>query len=507
MIPSKKQQAIYDLWDTTDKNILIQAVAGSGKTTTLLELMAKCKWKTLYIALNKTIQLETEEKMKSRGYQHTKAVTLHSLGLSAIKNVIHKVEIDAQKNWKILQILDTKEPHYFSMKSGYYESYEEIMRLKFTLIDMNDVSRAYLENDPDTILEHMINMDKMPYENKNIDMGRLWEKFIDIREEMNNRVPLVIDFLDMIFLPARGDYYIPIDPYYLMLDEAQDFNLAQHKLIDNLINQGDIHKWIAVGDRRQSIYGFAGSYAESFDLFTTKKDVVEMPLDICYRCDTCIINIANKVYPVLIPFKESKGSVDTYFNIDKIKERPESMVICRNKGPLISLYFDLVAEGVKCKLYGDDILSSVVRFLGSYKRMSVSSAKSVMDKEMHDMELEIQNGKVTEMKKKIYYIFKENYNNFLTLSNKLNIGYSESVQSVIDSFKALFSEDGKCVTLCTIHKSKGLEADTVFILNEFLIPSPFAKSQQQLAQETNLKYVARTRAKKELFFLNISGES
>jgi superfamily I DNA/RNA helicase len=48
-----------------------------------------------------------------------------------------------------------------------------------------------------------------------------------------------------------------------MVDEAQDLNLAQHKLIDNLLGQGDIRKWVAVGDRRQSIYGFSGSHAGS----------------------------------------------------------------------------------------------------------------------------------------------------------------------------------------------------------------------------------------------------
>ena len=56
--------------------------------------------------------------------------------------------------------------------------------------------------------------------------------------------------------------------------------------------------------------------------------------------------------------------------------------------------------------------------------------------------------------------------------------------------------------LCTIHKSKGLEADVVYILNEYLIPSKFAKSPEQIKQEQNLKYVARTRAKEELYFLN-----
>ena len=60
--------------------------------------------------------------------------------------------------------------------------------------------------------------------------------------------------------------------------------------------------------------------------------------------------------------------------------------------------------------------------------------------------------------------------------------------------------------MCTIHKSKGLEHDTVYILNEFLIPSKYAMLEEQLIQENNLKYVARTRAKENLIFLNLKEE-
>jgi superfamily I DNA/RNA helicase len=66
-------------------------------------------------------------------------------------------------------------------------------------------------------------------------------------------------------------------------------------------------------------------------------------------------------------------------------------------------------------------------------------------------------------------------------------------------FKSI--DDSTAITLCTIHKSKGLEANIVYILNEFLIPSKFAS--HPLEQERNLKYVARTRAKEELYYLNI----
>lgn len=512
--PSDKQQAIYDMWENTDNNMLIQAVAGSGKTTTLMHILGMCKWKTLYIAFNKSIQVSTEEKMQSLGYSQGRAMTLHSLGLHAIKYINPKVEIDNNVRWDILKEVANRQPFYFSMKSystnsegvevKLFSNYEEIMRLKFTLLDMNDTSRNYLTNDPDEIIQYLLDMDKSVYENPGINIGDLWETFIEVREEFYSKAHLKIDFTDMIFLPARGDYYIPFDPYYLLLDECQDFNLAQHKLIDNFINQGDIHKWIAVGDRNQSIYGFTGAYPESFDLFKNKPNVVEMPLDICYRCPVDVIDSANNVYPVLIPFKKDRGIVKTITNkVNLLAKKPGSMVICRNKSPLIELYFDLVEEGIPCILSGDDIMGSVSRFLGSYKHLSIGVAKKEIEQEV----IELNSNLDTENKKIRLAILQENQKNFLILHSRLGFLYHQPVTELIDKFKTMFKGVDNSVILCTIHKSKGLEADTVFILNEFLIPSRFANSPQQMQQEQNLKYVARTRAKKEMYFLNIVNEN
>lgn len=504
MEPSSKQAAIYHEWETTDNNILIQAVAGSGKTTTLLHLLSLCKYKTLYIAFNKAIQKETEQKLIDRGLVQGKSMTIHSLGLMAIKYVHKNVEIDDKKNWKILTEVEKRRPLYFDMKSGFYKTYEEIMRLRFTLIDMNEVSRVYMENDSELLLDIMVNMDKNIYVNDAIDLKDLWQVMIDVREEFYNKSPLIIDFTDMIYLPARGDYYIPVDPYYLLIDEAQDLNLAQHRLIDNLVNQGDIKKWIAVGDRNQSIYGFSGAFASSFDLFKTKKNVKEMPLDICYRCPTLVIDSANEVYPVLIPHKTDSGVVKTFTNnFTHLKRTPGAMVICRNKGPLIDVYFELIGQEIPCRLHGDDIMGSILRFLGSYKRLSISKAKQDMETEL----IELISDQSTFLKQIKYAVMAENHKNFVTLFSKLGFSGNDSVSDLMEKFKDLFKGDRDDIILCTIHKSKGLEADIVYILNENLIPSKFARSEQQLIQEQNLKYVARTRAKRQMYFLNFNKPS
>jgi superfamily I DNA/RNA helicase len=56
--------------------------------------------------------------------------------------------------------------------------------------------------------------------------------------------------------------------------------------------------------------------------------------------------------------------------------------------------------------------------------------------------------------------------------------------------------------LSTIHKAKGLEADRVFLLEPKLIPSKFAEKKWQKEQEQKLLFVAYSRPRMELIFIN-----
>jgi hypothetical protein len=72
---------------------------------------------------------------------------------------------------------------------------------------------------------------------------------------------------------------------------------------------------------------------------------------------------------------------------------------------------------------------------------------------------------------------------------------------IIEKLKVIFSDNSDGICLSTIHKSKGLEADRVFIIHEDLMPSKHAKKDWEKAQEKNLMYVAYTRAKSVLGFV------
>ena len=74
----------------------------------------------------------------------------------------------------------------------------------------------------------------------------------------------------------------------------------------------------------------------------------------------------------------------------------------------------------------------------------------------------------------------------------------DKLVSVIDS---LFNAPGEAVILCTIHKSKGLEASRVYWLNRSKCPSKWARQNWMKVQENNLCYVATTRASSELVLI------
>lgn len=488
---SSRQAVVYNTFSTTDSNLLIQAVAGSGKTTTLMGILAIAQYRTLFLAFNKSIQEEISSRIEQAGYQHAKAMTLHSLGLMALNYHFKKVIIDKSKNYKLIKSVQEYNKGLFSKMS-----WEEKSKVNITLMEMNDVSRIYLTNDIPTIVGYMTEMDKFYYLHSSIET--LWQELLYVRTSMEDRK--IIDFVDMIYMVVDRKLDIPLQPYYLMIDECQDLNLMQHSFIEQFINQGDIHKWVAVGDRRQSIYGFSGSHASSFDLFRERENVVELPLDVCYRCPELIVEQANMVYDVMTGFKTNPGIVGYSTSFDDVKEG--SMIICRNTSPLIQAYFELLSTGKKVYLKGDDILTDMTKFLKPYGAKGI---ESVISSVVRDVVTLSQAQTLSDKDRFKKYKLEENLKNLHLLHKNFCNSENQKVNEIILKISSMFVEisDDSAVILCTIHKSKGLESKIVYILNEFLIPSKFAKSPSQLEQEQNLKYVARTRATEELYYLNI----
>lgn len=174
---------------------------------------------------------------------------------------------------------------------------------------------------------------------------------------------------------------------------------------------------------------------------------------------------------------------------------PTSAILCRNTAPLIGFAFELLARGVACHVVGKEIEIGLQILLdkvnvGGNKNETQIKLRAHCEKEVSRLKLK---GK------------KEAAANFQDKCTALSViiggcdGLS-GIEGVKQKLHSLFAS-GSGVTLSTIHKAKGLEWETVFLLDWNLLPSRYAESDAAKTQERNLQYVAVTRAKLDLRFI------
>jgi superfamily I DNA/RNA helicase len=321
------------------------------------------------------------------------------------------------------------------------------------------------------------------------------EDAVMLREilEMMNKNSKEFDFTDMIYRAILDEIKFPKYDF-IFIDESQDLSRLQQMVISRIKSRRG--RMIAVGDPNQAIYGFAGADVESYEMLKNLfPNTKELPLSVNYRCGSRIIKEAKKINPKIIAFDgNGKGEVKSGF-IDDIKE--DDWVLCRNVKPLVLTNLYLLSKGIKAYVRGSDIglgLIAIINKTGSAntKSMLARYKTTIKQERLKMVKRGVKNPdnseKMEMMRQKLEILFVLSDGIFLTKELKKKI-------------KSIFKDQGKGVCLSTIHKSKGLENDTIHFLCPELIPSRFAEQPWEFKQEKNLEYVAITRAKSKLVYV------
>jgi DNA helicase-2/ATP-dependent DNA helicase PcrA len=105
--PSKYQQAIFDFIANDNGNAVVSAVAGSGKTTTLVQAMNLIpRDKTvLFMAFNKSIATELQDRVPKQGNITVK--TVHGFGCSTVLRNLNSPRIDANKYRVLFRLISS----------------------------------------------------------------------------------------------------------------------------------------------------------------------------------------------------------------------------------------------------------------------------------------------------------------------------------------------------------------------------------------------------------------
>ena len=307
-----------------------------------------------------------------------------------------------------------------------------------------------------------------------------------------------IDFTDMIFLPNVKQYNV--NKYdFVFIDECQDLNAAQRKLFLQCLN--DNGRFIAVGDPRQAIYGFAGADVESFNILANLPNTVNLPLSICYRCDSNIINLAQSIVPQIEARENAPaGIVDRQAQLIDIQDG--DMILCRNTAPLVDLCMKFIADNTKAYVKGKDIGANLINIIKRTNKKQMKDVFERLNNELYKIGCKVCRKNKCDFSEaksdNLYTSMQDKINAIQVLSNNL-----ESANEVIERIELIFKDDERSgICLSTIHKAKGLESNNVYIIcEELFYPKRAMRIPWQAEQENNIVYVAYTRAKHKLGFV------
>lgn len=493
-VPSKYQQDIFDFIQHGNGNSVINALAGSGKTSTIVNAVKlippTCN--ALFIAFNKEIVKELEKKLEGVKNVHVK--TLHSLGFLMIRrNLGTNIEIDEYKYRTFIKknIKQLSSADFDKMTTKLMQQYTD------NVIQLCDLGRYNLAQCEKDLLQVSARHD------------------IPIIDDECNAVLNVmkwgrenttsIDFTDMVWLP----YELTLNPIglqydYIFIDECQDLNAAQRELFLRCFRRGT--RFIAVGDKKQAIYSFAGADAESFAKLQSLPNTTTLPLPISYRCPKKVVNLANQFVDTM-ECREGAPDGEIVHNVSIKDIHDGDMVLCRTKMPLIKLYMRYLRMGVKSYVRGQDIGLNLLRMVDKTEQitLNVSLQKDGVFARLYDDLFEERNRLMIKRGMDL---------EDATLSNQIMTKYDSikaleilaegltSARDLHNRIENVFAESADGVCLSTIHKAKGLEANNVYILCKTLMPSRLATQEWEKEQEQNLMYVAYTRAKYKLGFVS-----
>lgn len=477
---SSQQQEIFDFFANGHGHLVVRARAGTGKTTTIVEAIKYApETKILLCAFNKRIADELTLRLSSVN-PNAQAKTLHSVGFSAVRRAKSNVRVvnGNRASDLALEVCGSATPDpILKLVANLHTKGREIAPHAKFFGDLTDLLYTF-ECEPSE------EWAAAGYDAAYVERSAL--KAMELASKVHRNE---IDFADMIFLPVRNGW-LTKQFDLVVVDEAQDMTVAQLEIARGICRG----RLVVVGDNCQAIYGFRGADSESLDRLKTELNAVELGLTTTYRCGKSIVELAARLVPDFQAGEKNSDGEILNLPMAKLTESLENgdFLLSRVNAPLVSTALKLLKGGKRARIAGRDIGAGIKALVNKLaKGRAANSIPEFLDRvtawqarETERMQRANRPERAAEIADKAEMI--------VSLCEE-----AKSVADVTNRIDVLFTDDGLgamgVITCSSVHRSKGLEANRVFILQDTLK----AHSQEEL----NIQYVAITRAKNTLVWV------
>ncbi len=365
-------------------HVIVEARAGTGKTTTLITalkvlkglppgiepspqqkavwdavMMSQGKVRTIgFVAFNKSIATELQRRVPVG----VEAMTMHSLGFKAVRAGFPRAKVDEYRVNDLLALLMGKDGRQLKKdRPVFVKAVVDLVGLcKMNLVDPS-VYFGKGGTGADAQFAMRSELEKLA-DHYGVDLGG-GDSGLDCSSEVYEWVPKVleackdptrdgkVDYDDMIWLPIVLN--LPVIKFdMLMVDEAQDLNRCQQELAKRAGR-----RLILCGDPKQAIYGFAGADAESMkrmerelsghDSYVnlaknmpdelvpsfmkgvlTPPRCIVLPLPVTRRCGKAIVKEANRYVKEFEAFETNPEGEVKRMRLNGGKSQKEMMELC-----------------------------------------------------------------------------------------------------------------------------------------------------------------------------------
>lgn len=481
-------------------NLIVEAGPGSGKTTTLTKTHHYLLTHQIRgeVSPEQYIIMETARQMfpsitpndacfvcmttsgrddiATKLTTETKVFTYNGLGASLLSRWRKFQQVNHQRGEKIVEAVIGRNLSDlpWNLRLKYYSCLRYIRSLKEELMHPTPENLLYVQD--------KYGIDSSLPENIE-EMTRIMQRMMQLDGS--------VEYIDQIWSVVSN--YKVSAPYKLIyVDECQDLSLLKLLLIVK-----SAQNIFFCGDPYQSINGFAGADYNVFQRLL-KMSQKHLPLKTCWRCPPNRIERANSIRPARIVAHKTENVPDKVIPIDELGDYlksitivpQEHMMIARLNNILLRVGIRLLLQGIQCHIMsrqteGNSIKDIIIKYIKDSRAASLQELTLFARNEVEASESKPFGVKT---------FIAERANCILELAQGL-----KNIKQVVDRIHRLTEEQPHSIALCSIHKSKGLEAKNIYIL----YPPVQLNSDNpaQAEQEINLEFVSETRSSHQTIYV------